>query len=108
MGEIGKPFEPGHAKVGGRVKGSRNKLQADFLSALTKAFEEKGEEAIKVVIAESPKDFLKVIATIIPKELDINDNRLKEIPDDELSAIIEIARQRLARIGSDIAGRLDG
>lgn len=96
----GKPFEPGHAKVGGRVKGSRNKLSADFIAALAKAFEEQGEAAIKIVAKEEPKDFLRVIASIIPRELDIHDNRLKEFSDDDVDAIIADYRERIARRAS--------
>src|SRR5215203_2239470 len=101
---IGKPFENGHAKVGGRVKGARNKLSADFLSALSEAFEARGREAIEIVITENPEKFLSVIASVLPKEFEINDNRLKEIPDDQLDSFIEFARQHLA----DGARKLDG
>ena len=91
----GKPFEPGHEKTGGRVKGSRNKLTAKFIEALCADFEESGDEAIKICRIERPNEYLRVISAILPKELDINDNRLKEIPDDELDVLIELARQRI-------------
>jgi hypothetical protein len=95
MSAPGIPFQQGRAKTGGRTKGSRNKLSADFVAALAEAFEQRGREAIEIVITESPKDFLKVIAAILPKEFEINDNRLKDIPDDQLDAFIEFARRHL-------------
>lgn len=98
-----KLFEPGHKKLGGRIKGTRNKLSADFVSELAAAFEEHGRDAIDIVIKESPKDFLKVIAAILPKEFEINDSRLKDIPDDQLDAFIEFAKRHLG-----IAGEPDG
>ena len=98
------PFEPGREKTGGRVKGSRNKLTAKFVAALCEDFEQNGEEAIRITRTERPHEYLRVIAAILPKELDINDNRLKDIPDDELDALIELARQRVAGNAARSAG----
>ena len=57
----------------GRPKGSRNRLGEDFLRALTDDFEQHGVEAIEAVRLESPKDYLKVIASLLPRgvELDV-------------------------------------
>jgi transposase len=65
--------------------------QALELQALVKDFEEGGEAAIKIMRIER-----KCIASLLPKELDINDNRLAEIPGDELEFIIEHTRRQLA------------
>ena len=92
----GRPFTSQTAPRQGRMKGSRNKLGADFLYALQREFEQHGEEAIRIVRVEKPVEFLKVIASVLPKEFEIIDSRLKEIPDDELDAFIELARRRLA------------
>jgi len=100
-----KPFEPGRQKTGGRVKGSRNKLTAAFVVALCEDFEKNGEEAIRITRTERPHEYLRVIAAILPKELDINDNRLKDIPDDELDALIELARKRIAGNAARLSGR---
>ena len=51
---IGKPFERGHPRLGGRGNGARNKLSGDFVSALSRAFDEMGEEAIRMVAKEEP------------------------------------------------------
>ena len=40
--------------IDGRVKGARNKLSGDFVSALSRAFDEMGEEAIRMVAKEEP------------------------------------------------------
>jgi hypothetical protein len=57
----------------GRPKGSRNRLGEDFLRALADDFAEHGSEAIEDVRINSPKDYLKVIASLLPKgvELDV-------------------------------------
>jgi hypothetical protein len=51
---------------GGRPKGSRNKLSEDFISDYYQVWQERGIEALR----EMPyKDFVKVGAYLIPKEV---------------------------------------
>ena len=76
---FGIPFEPGRPKTGGRVKGARNKLSMAFVEALAKEFEEHGAEAIRICRVERPTEFIKIIASIMPKEFEITDNRLADI-----------------------------
>ena len=97
-------FEKGHSKIGGRVKGTRNRLGTVFLEKLLKEFDEFGEEAIRICRVERPHEFLKIVASILPKEFEITDSRLKEISDDELDLFIELARRQLV---SGIAGNAD-
>jgi hypothetical protein len=94
----GKPFAIGNTPPG-RMKGSRNKLSADFVDALRVTFEQYGIEAMRISVIERPTEFLKIIASVLPKEFEINDNRLAGIPDHELDAFIELARRRLASVG---------
>jgi hypothetical protein len=85
-------FEKGHRSPG--RKGARNRLSTALLEALAKDFEEHGEEAVRITRVERPAEYLKIVAGIMPKELEITDSRLKEISDDELDGFIELARQR--------------
>lgn len=62
---IGRPFKPGE---GGRPKGARSKLSEAFLQALSDDFAEKGIEAIKQTRVDKPEAYLKVIASVLPKE----------------------------------------
>lgn len=81
----GIPFEPG--KSGnplGRPKGSRNKLGEAFLEALHDDFNTHGVAAIVQVREEKPDQYLKVIASILPKELNVNVNDTDAMTDDEL------------------------
>ena len=83
--QIGVPFKPGQSgNPKGRPKGSRNKLGEAFVQALQDDFEENGVEAIVTVRSEKPEQYLKVIASILPKDLNINVNPLEEMSDDEL------------------------
>ena len=97
------PFTPESAPRGGRMKGSRNKLGADFVAAMQRDFEQHGEAVIRTVRVERPAEYLKVIASILPKELEIT-SPLKDIPDEQLDAIVAYINGRLA----DSAGHGDG
>ena len=56
---------------GGRQRGSRNKLATEFIDALYADFQQNGAEAIKRVAADEPAQYLRLIAQVLPKELDI-------------------------------------
>lgn len=79
-----KPGQSGNPK--GRPKGSRNKLGEDFVSALQEDFAEHGTAAIEKVRTSRPHEYLKVIAGLLPKELNVNTNKFEEMSDDELAA----------------------
>jgi len=64
---------------GGRPKGVRNKLSHAFVTALAKDFEEFGEGVIKVLRAESPSDYLRLVAGLVPREIDLEINRAVEV-----------------------------
>jgi hypothetical protein len=97
---MNEPFQKGRQKTGGRVKGSRNKLSAVFVEALAKEFEEYGEEALRICRIERPSEFIKIVASIIPKEFEVSDNRLKDLSDDELDFFLAFAKRQLT-VGGD-------
>lgn len=62
-------FKVGNPGGPGRPLGSRNKLSEYFLHELADHFEEHGREAIEQVFRERPGEYLRIIASLIPKEL---------------------------------------
>ena len=48
------------------------------------------------MIAEKPGDFVRLVATQMPKELNVNNNPLSELTDDELADAIAFVRESLA------------
>lgn len=74
-------FAPGNL---GKPKGARTKLGEMFLKALRDDFEENGVKAIQKVRDERPQDYLRVIASLMPKDLNLNVNNLDAATDDEL------------------------
>lgn len=78
-------FKPGNnANPKGRPKGSRNALGEDFLKALHEDFQAKGVEAIQSMRVDKPAEYVKVIASILPKELNVKIDPIEELTDDEL------------------------
>jgi hypothetical protein len=70
---IGKPFAPGTSgNPSGRPKGSRNRLADAFVSDLAIAWERHGSAALDRCAEEEPGTFVKVIASLLPKTIDLN------------------------------------
>ena len=67
---VGKPFTAGNP---GRPKGARSRLGEAFLEAMHASFEEHGVRAIQDVIKNKPDQYLKVIASLMPKQLDLDE-----------------------------------
>lgn len=81
-----KPGQSGNPK--GRPKGARSRLAEAFLGDLYNDWEEHGIEAIHAVRELRPQDYIKVIASILPKQLEVKDQPLDEIGDDDLALAI--------------------
>ena len=85
----------------GRPKGARNKLGEAFIQALHDSFEQHGPETIETVRVEKPDQYLKVIASLLPKEHTLNINDMDAMTDDELA-------ERIRSLASAISPFLTG
>jgi hypothetical protein len=68
----------------GRPRGSRNKLGEAFIAALAEDFEKHGVEVIERVRIEKPEAYIKVIASLLPKDLNLNVTKLDDLTDEQL------------------------
>src|SRR5262249_19812467 len=67
-------FKPGQSgNPAGRPKGSRNKVSEKLLDALAIDFDDHGKEVIEKVRVERPADYLKIVASLVPKQMEIED-----------------------------------
>lgn len=89
-----EPWAPGQSgNPAGRPKGTRNKLAQAFCDDLYAKWQEDGASVIDRVIEERPHEFLKVIASLMPKEIKIE--HTDEMTDDQL-------RQRVKQIADEL------
>lgn len=94
-----KPFQKGRTlNPGGKPVGARNLLSRLFIEALRNDFDQHGEQAICDVRENDPAIYLRVIASIVPKEMTINEGDtaieriLDTIADEEIATFVEGVR----------------
>ncbi|HYV70345.1 MAG TPA: DUF5681 domain-containing protein [Pseudolabrys sp.] len=63
-----KPGQSGNPK--GRPRGSRNKLSEDFFRDLCEAWEAFGKPALETMAMLYPAEFVRMVASLIPRELE--------------------------------------
>lgn len=68
---FGRPFEVGNTIGKGRPKGSRNKLKKAFLRDVLADWMEHGASAMSDVRTSKPDVYVKVIADLLPKEVEV-------------------------------------
>lgn len=96
-------FKPGQSgNPAGRQKGSRNKLGEAFLEALHDDFKANGQSAIEECRATKPDAYLKVIASILPKQAEIKIDNYEHMDDGQLRSALAAAIRDLATFGVDI------
>ena len=95
-------WQPGHSgNPKGRPLGSRNKLNEKFILALHDDFAKHGPAVIEKVREARPEIYLKVIASILPRELHFKSaNAFDGMSDEELSTLlVDVRRSLTARAG---------
>ncbi len=87
-----KPFEKGKSgNPGGKPVASRNRIQGEFLKALSEDFAAHGREAIIQCRLTKPEAYIKVVAALMPKELELK-RPLEGLTDEELEAFVSHLR----------------
>ena len=95
-------FQPGHQIKGGRPKGARNKLAAQVFEDILRHWCEpaaagsvlsKGQAALEALYKERPGEYLRLTASVLPKEF-VFENAVTELDDDELDRMIAMLRER--------------
>jgi Family of unknown function (DUF5681) len=88
----------------GRPRGSRNKLSDDFVAALYNDFQEHGSAAIAACRAEKPDVYVRVIAGLLPKDMNIKVQQLDDLTDDQLmrklAVLTEMAKPLLSKLNA--------
>jgi hypothetical protein len=99
MSEHLKPyaFRPGQSgNPNGRPKGSRNKLSEALVDDLYAEWQEQGRDAIKKMAEKTPGDFVKVVASLLPKVIGVGNAPLADLSDEELDRLITYVQVLIA------------
>lgn len=89
-------FKPGvSGNPGGKPQGARNRLTTAFLYALADDFDKHGVKALTDARAQDPMGYVKVCASLMPKQIE-QTQPLDDLNDAELLAGIALLRSRLA------------
>jgi hypothetical protein len=100
--KVGIPFPPGQSgNPAGRPKGSRHRLTEDFLRELSQDFETNGAAAIVAMRENAPNEYIRVIASLMPKDVNLNVSPLEELTDEQLI-------ERIRALNKFLAPLLDG
>ena len=98
-------FKPGQSgNPQGRPKGSRNKLGEQFLSNLQDDWLKHGPAALVRAREEKPMEYVKMVASLLPKELLLRRAPEADMTDEELEHTLDLLTEvadRLREIEDD-------
>ena len=97
--QIATQFQPGNS---GRPKGARSKLGEEFLQDMLADWAANGKAVIEAVRADKPEQYLKVVASILPKEMNLRVNDFDDLTDDQLARQLASIATQLANAGFGI------
>lgn len=100
-----KPGQSGNPK--GRPRGARNKLSEAFIADLLESWMAQGKKAIADVIDKKPDVYLRVVASLVPKQVKLKTGDFDDLGDTELAALIVAARTALHAAESGGSGSDD-
>jgi hypothetical protein len=101
-----RPWVKGQSgNPGGRTPGLRNKLQNGFVAALADDFATHGPAAIEAARLEDPVGYLKLVASLLPKDVKLDARPLADWTDEELVRTIDLIERYMAAVatGEDAA-----
>src|SRR5262245_31813316 len=106
--DLRPPWKPGESgNKAGRPKGSRNKLGEQFIADLYADWTAHGATVIEKVRNEQPAAYLKVVASLMPRELNVKSEPLFDGMDDgQLAELIESVRREI--VARTPNGSVDG
>ena len=104
---------PGHtANPAGRPKGARHRLSKNFLLDVAQHWQEEGGDILKRVTREDPGTVLRVVASLVPRELITKmeigdeDTSLRDITPDDLRVVSKL-RRALADADGEVVDIVD-
>ena len=75
---------PGRKAAAGTTKRTKKTLGDDFLDAVRADFRAHGAGVIAAVRADKPDQYLKIVQSVLPKDLHVSLDHLETLSDDEI------------------------
>jgi len=99
--------------VSGNPHGNRHRtrhlLNQEFMQALLLHFRQHGKQAIEKVARNQPAVYVKILALLVPREMQIeHTNRIKQMTDEEIEQAIEAIQTMLAARAGEAAKVIEG
>ncbi len=102
---VGRPFKPGQSgNPKGRPRGSRHRLSEALLADMVADFEAGGAAAVKKARTTDPVGYLRVIASLLPKQIEEASNPLADLTDAELEQLVQWLESKNMGAEMDSAG----
>jgi hypothetical protein len=90
-------FKPGNPGGPGRKKGSRNLFAEDFLADFHNAWAAHGQNALLIMAAEKPAEFVNAAVKILPKVVEVHDP-VGELDRAITAELLELVRRRVGEV----------
>jgi hypothetical protein len=88
---------------------TRHLLNQEFMQALLLNFRHEGKRAIEKVARNQPGVYLKILALLVPREMQIeHTNRIKQMTDEEIEQAIEAIQTMLAARAGEAVKVIEG
>ena len=88
---------------------TRHLLNQEFMEALLLNFRHEGKKAIEKVARNQPGVYLKILALLVPREMQIErTNRIKQMTDEEIEQAIEAIQVMIAARAGEAAKVIEG
>jgi len=99
--------------VSGNPHGNRHRtrhlLNQEFMQALLLHFRQHGKKAIEKVARNQPAVYVKILALLVPREMQMeHTNRIKQMTDEEIEQAIEAIQTMLAARAGEAAKVIEG
>jgi hypothetical protein len=99
--------------VSGNPHGNRHRtrhlLNQEFMQALLLNFRHQGKKAIEKVARNQPAAYLKILALLVPREMQIeHTNRIKQMTDEQIEEAIEAIETMLTARAGEAAKVIEG